>query len=51
MKKLSIPELQIAVRKVVNQIEDLQDAGKVVPHSLYNRWFRLYKQLEKLDSK
>lgn len=49
MKKLSIPELQSAVRKVVNQIDDLQDAGKPVPHSLTNRWIRLYKQLEKLE--
>ena len=43
MIKISITDLLIAIRKVVNEIEDFQDSGRPVPPTIVNRWIRLYK--------
>ena len=51
MKKLSITELENDIRKVIKEIENLQDAGLPVPRSLENRWNRLYKQFQKPKNK
>lgn len=51
MKKDAICYLEFVIRRVVKEIEELQDAGTPVPQSLINRWVRLYKHLEELKNK